>query len=81
MEYSLVKQDSVCAYRRLLTSSRYNFGTHVLGTTPEYNCQYLWVTLVAQYRATSVYFIAVVYHECVLRNGSKNTPNFDSNVT
>ena len=44
-----------------------------------YNCQYLWVSLVVQYRVTSVYFIAV-YHECVLRKGSKNTPNFDSNV-
>ena len=44
-----------------------------------YNCQYLWVTLVAQYRVTSVYFIAV-YHECALRKGSKNTPFFDCNV-
>ena len=44
-----------------------------------YNGQYLWVTLVAQYKVTSVYFIAV-YHECVLRKGSKNTPNFDCNV-
>ena len=44
-----------------------------------YNGQYLWVTLVAQYRVTSVYFIAV-YHECVLRKGYKNTPNFDCNV-
>ena len=44
-----------------------------------YNGQYLWVTLVAQYRVTSVYFIAV-YHKCVLRKGSKNTPNFDCNV-
>ena len=44
-----------------------------------YNYQYLWVILVAQYRVTSAYFIAV-YHECVLKNGSKNTPNFDCNV-
>ena len=44
-----------------------------------YNYQYFGVMLVAQYRVTSAYFIAV-YHECVLRKGSKNTPNFDCNV-
>ena len=71
--------EGVCAYRGLFTSLRYNFGTHVLGTILDYNGQYLWVTLVAQYRVTSVYFIAV-YHECVMRKGSKNTPNFDCNV-
>ena len=33
-----LKAKHICAYRRLFTSSRYNFGTHVLGTIMANTC-------------------------------------------